>query len=298
MKFTCYGCRGSYPITRADSMKYGGNTSCYFIEEGNTKIILDGGTGIAYLGRALFGLYYPDPLKINIFLSHGHWDHIMGLPLFHPFYFENNSFTIHAPGSKESDVSRMVIKLHQISNSSIPFEKLQANIKFKNLKSGDSFNMENLHIETYQINHPSIDLGYRISSKITKRSITILTDIAPITNNYLAWGWKDLARGNEKKFENDYYEGLVNFCHNSDIIISDTHFTDEDIKDKEHWGHSTPSIALDIAKDSKSNLIMMTHHNPEYTDEKLDYVYSETVKKGRDMRLGVMIAKERGKLEL
>jgi ribonuclease BN (tRNA processing enzyme) len=298
MEFTCYGCRGSYPITREDSMKYGGNTTCYFIEEDDTKLIIDGGTGITTLGRYLYGLYYPDPLKLNIFLSHGHWDHIMGLPLFHPFYFENNTFTIYAPGSKESDVSRMITKLHHLSNSSIPFEKLKAEIKFKNLKSNNKLDLGNIIIETYQINHPSMDFGYRITSKVTERTITILTDIAPIEGNYLPWGWKEVAKGRELEFEKEYYDNLIKFSYKSDVLIFDTQFTEKDIKGKRHWGHSTPEMALKLAEESKSESVMLTHHNPDYNDEKVDKIFKSACRKGKNLNLNVLIAKERGKFTL
>lgn len=297
MKFTCYGCRGSYPVTTKDIIKYGGNTTCYFIEDGDNKIIIDGGTGIIRLGRHLHGQYYPDRINLNIFLTHGHWDHIMGLPMFQPFYFENNKFTIYAPGMAESDVSRMIIKLHQVSNSSIPFEKLQADVGFKNLKSGDSLSINGTIIKTYQINHPSIDLGYRIYSKESGKSITILTDIAPIKNNYLSWGWKDHAKGIEKEFELNYLEGLYDFMKKSDLLIYDTHFTEEDIKGKEHWGHSTPELAIKQAIKTGCDALMLTHHNPDYSDEKLDYIY-DRAKKFASNKIELFIAKERGHLRI
>ncbi len=294
MNFTCYGCRGSYPVARLENIKYGGNTTCYFIQENDTKIIIDGGTGIALLGRYLYGNYYPNPIKLNIFLTHGHWDHIMGLPQFQLFYFEQNAFTIFAPGDKESDVSKMIIKLHHVSNSSIPFEKLQADIKFKNLKSESKFELEDAYIKTYQINHPSMDLGYRITSKHTGRSISILTDIAPIENNYLPWGWKEKAAGREKKFEQEYYQGLINFIRKTDLLIIDSHFTEEDIKGKEHWGHSTPELAMKIAVDGGVDNLMLTHHNPEYSDTKTDYIFEQSQKKAESLGIkNLLIAMER-----
>ena len=48
-----WGARGSYPTPGANTVKYGGNTSCAQINAGGRTIILDAGTGIIPLGREL-----------------------------------------------------------------------------------------------------------------------------------------------------------------------------------------------------------------------------------------------------
>ncbi len=293
MLFTCYGCRGSYPVIDTNFMRYGGNTTCYFIEEKDTKIIIDGGSGITLLGKFLFENYFPNPIDINIFISHGHWDHIMGFPLFEPFYYDNNTFRMYAPGNDESDVAKMMVKLLEVSTAPVPFENLEAKISTKNLKSNAKCDCKDLTVETYQLNHPSIDLGYRVTSKITGKSITVLTDIAPIEDNYLSWGWKELALGREKQFEQEYYEGLVKFVTKTDLLIMDTHFTDEDIKGKRHWGHSTPTMAMTLAKDGMCDNLMLTHHNPEYCDDDMDEIFKESKKRAKNLGINLFIAVER-----
>ncbi len=53
VKVTCWGCRGSGPAPFAAQMEYGGNTSCFTVETGQTLLVLDGGTGLAAFGRDL-----------------------------------------------------------------------------------------------------------------------------------------------------------------------------------------------------------------------------------------------------
>ena len=36
MKVTCYGPRGSIPSPGQNTLKYGGNTTCYFVKEGDS----------------------------------------------------------------------------------------------------------------------------------------------------------------------------------------------------------------------------------------------------------------------
>jgi phosphoribosyl 1,2-cyclic phosphodiesterase len=53
LKIKFWGARGSYPTPGAETVKYGGNTSCVEIRAGERLIILDAGTGIIPLGREL-----------------------------------------------------------------------------------------------------------------------------------------------------------------------------------------------------------------------------------------------------
>lgn len=87
------GVRGSIPSPGLNTVRFGGNTTCIEVRgNDNELIILDGGTGIFQLGQALISEF---PLKANIFITHTHWDHIQGLPLFTPIFVPGNEVTIH-----------------------------------------------------------------------------------------------------------------------------------------------------------------------------------------------------------
>ena len=81
MKITLWGTRGSLASPGADTVRFGGNTSCISVEgsEG-TLLVMDAGTGIRKLGISL-----PENLKrVDILLTHLHMDHLQGLPFFAP----------------------------------------------------------------------------------------------------------------------------------------------------------------------------------------------------------------------
>src|SRR5262245_17924176 len=83
-----WGVRGSIACCSADYARYGGNTSCVEIRCGDRVLIFDAGTGIRPLGKQLVQSL---PANADIFFTHTHLDHIVGLPFFAPLY---------KPGSK------------------------------------------------------------------------------------------------------------------------------------------------------------------------------------------------------
>ena len=101
MKITFWGTRGSISVPDPDYMKYGGDTSCVEVRlEDNTCFIFDSGTGIRNCGNRLIESP-PKDNKINLILSHTHWDHIQGFPFFAPVF--NPIFEIEMMGLFKQD---------------------------------------------------------------------------------------------------------------------------------------------------------------------------------------------------
>ena len=76
---------------------FGGNTSCVEIGGGSDDYLLcDLGTGVREFGNHVIAEHGPArPHCFNVFLSHVHWDHIMGFPFFAPAYIAGNRIRIH-----------------------------------------------------------------------------------------------------------------------------------------------------------------------------------------------------------
>ena len=71
---------------------YGGHTSCVEIEAGAGEYVLcDMGSGLRPFGQAAIARHGAGaPQTYHVFVSHVHWDHIMGLPFFTPAYIPGN----------------------------------------------------------------------------------------------------------------------------------------------------------------------------------------------------------------
>jgi phosphoribosyl 1,2-cyclic phosphodiesterase len=65
----------------------GGNTSCIEIRADNKILIFDMGSGLKSLGNYLVkNEQSKKGLDLSIFLTHTHWDHILGFPFFAPAF--------------------------------------------------------------------------------------------------------------------------------------------------------------------------------------------------------------------
>src|SRR3990172_7007452 len=106
MKITLWGTRGSLASPGPENLRYGGNTSCVEVRGiDGTILVLDAGTGIRRLGTAL----EPGVKRIDILLTHLHFDHIQGLGFFEPLYRPELEVHIWGPPSATLDLpSRLV----------------------------------------------------------------------------------------------------------------------------------------------------------------------------------------------
>ena len=84
-RVTFWGVRGSVPTPGPATLRYGGNTSCVAVDGGNGHlVVLDAGSGIRVLGHELMRADPERPRRVDLLVTHTHWDHIQGLPFFKP----------------------------------------------------------------------------------------------------------------------------------------------------------------------------------------------------------------------
>src|SRR5215472_7809460 len=72
-----WGVRGSIAAPGSATARYGGNTSSLEVRCGGRLILLDAGTGLRELGIHLAG---EAPIDADLYLTHTHFDHVVGLP--------------------------------------------------------------------------------------------------------------------------------------------------------------------------------------------------------------------------
>lgn len=251
MKIRFWGTRGSIPSPGADTVRYGGNTSCVEVrpDAGNGLIIIDAGSGIRKLGLELS--QQSGPIDATLLLSHSHWDHIQGFPFFKPGFDPQNSFSI--IGGAHRKLERILSNQMEWVYFPVAFDSMGAAMEFEELHGGQTVFHGNVTIRTIETNHNIYCLGFRIEEG--GKSVVYLSD-------------NELALCSEP--EQTSFGDFVHFSRGTDLLIHDAQYTEEEYLSHTRWGHSTYTQAFQLAREAGVRRLAFFHHDPEATDEMLD----------------------------
>lgn len=276
MELTFYGVRGSYPVARQDQVRYGGNTTClHFRTRSGQDLILDGGSGIRLLGNAMMEREFKHGQgQAYILVGHTHWDHILGYPFFAPFYRQGNRFVIASAGQTGAHISDILSGQHADLNFPVPFEYLQADLKYRAFVPGDELKLGDFQIETVQLNHPGITVGYRIEAD--GGVATVFTDNARIRQVRLGDGMGVVS---DDGFTTEFLRQLAHCARDSDILVHDTQFFEYEMAGRYDWGHSTVEDALEIARIANVKQLALFHYDPNHSDS----MVNEQLKLAQDL---------------
>ncbi|HEX7320476.1 MAG TPA: MBL fold metallo-hydrolase [bacterium] len=247
MRVKLYGARGSIPVSGRGYVKYGGNTTCLYVEnDAGDPVVIDAGSGIREVGGQLIK---NKKQEIILLFTHYHWDHIQGFPFFGPAYFKNTTLFIYGP-SMEADVRKALS--YQMTRPYFPtisISDMPARFDFKQLKN--KVRVGSLLVETITNNHPNFTKGLKFTEN--GKCLVFLTD-------------NEIMHGNIK----GRFRKFADFVKKADVLIHDAQYTDEIYKTKIGWGHSTFSQVMQLAQESSVKHVVFTHHDPFSNDEFID----------------------------
>jgi ribonuclease BN (tRNA processing enzyme) len=274
MKLTFYGARGSYPISRPDNVRYGGNSTCLYLQtSGGTELIMDGGSGVVNLGHEMMDREFGrGEGQATVLVGHTHWDHILGYPFFPPFYREGNRFTFVSAGQTGQSIQEILSGQHHDLHFPVPFDHLAASIEYHDFSIGERMRFGDAEVRTFQLNHPGLTVAYRIEADAA--AVLIITDTARIHASRLGDGMGGMDP--DPAFARRYTEALTVFAAGVDLLVHDAHFFEHEIRSKEHWGHSTGEDGLILARAAGIPSLALFHHAPEHSDAEVDTLLQNT----------------------
>ncbi len=288
LKVKYWGTRGSIPCPGSERAKYGGNTSCIQLLGGSEVIVMDAGTGIRELGLELVA--QRKPLKINLLLTHTHWDHIQGFPFFTPIYVPGNDITIFGPRALEKSLEEALMFQMQYSYFPVKGVELAAKIKFRELDGEDEFRIGDVDFRTKSMNHPIRVLAYRFARG--NRSGVYTGDNEPYYDVLADSNKADPGAQNRREFIKECNDKVVQFCKGLDLLIADAQYTDEEYEAKRGWGHSSVGHVLDLAQAGGVKTLSLFHHEPTHDDKFLAGIERKAKAAGKKRKVNVYMAKE------
>jgi phosphoribosyl 1,2-cyclic phosphodiesterase len=252
MRVRFWGVRGSTPTPQIDNLGYGGNTPCLEVRlPGGEVFVFDAGTGARNLGTALMEENRGEEIRVSIFLTHFHWDHIQGIPFFAPLYEPNNhlQFISHAStGPLKEILGGQMAKPYFPVN----FETATEHREFVQL-DGKEWREGALRVQPFPLNHPQGAAGYRIEANgaVAVYATDHEHGVAAIDN-----GLREIAQG-------------------ADLLIYDSQYTPAEYEKHRGWGHSTWKEAAGVARDGRVKQLVLFHHDPSHNDETMSRIAAE-----------------------
>ena len=239
---------------------YGGATSCVEIEVDGAEafIICDLGSGLRELGLDAMARCAAGHARVyHVFLSHLHWDHIMGFPFFVPVFDPAAKIVIH---SGHADAEQALRRQQEEISFPVAFDWLRADISFRTLETGRPYEIGGVTVELIEQQHSHKSYGFKFTDAAGK-SVVYSTD-------------------SEHKIDRmDSESAIVSFFGECDLVICDTMYSLADsITMKEDWGHSSNIVAIDLCHEARARALALFHHEPTYSDADIRRMHQESIR--------------------
>lgn len=254
-----WGTRGSTPSPGPRTVRYGGNTPCVEVRTtADELIVLDAGTGIRALGRALLTRTGEARVTADLFVTHAHWDHIQGLPFFAPAFVAGQQIRIWIAGPPLDALERAIREQMAPMVFPVSFEDLRARIDFPAL-DGAPLDGRSYRVHALPVRHPGGALAYRFHEHAEDETPALVY----VSDNEL------VPAGDRADASRD---ALVAFARGARVLVHDATYTESEYESRRGWGHSTDVEALRLALDAGARTLVLFHHAPDRSDDEIDAI--------------------------
>jgi phosphoribosyl 1,2-cyclic phosphodiesterase len=239
----------------AQAGTYGGHSSCVQIDTGGTDtFICDMGSGLRPLGQAAMARRGGQPQTFHIFMSHLHWDHIMGLPFFVPAFIPGNRVFIYG---SHLELEAALRRQQDKPSFPVDFSIFGAQMQFVHLEPDRPHDIAGVQVTTLLQRHTGDSYGYRFEAG--GKALVYTTD----SEHPLA--------------QAEHTDRFVHFFRDADLVIFDGMYSLADsISVKADWGHSSNVVGVELCQLANVRHLCLFHHEPVFDDEAIDAMLAET----------------------
>jgi phosphoribosyl 1,2-cyclic phosphodiesterase len=235
---------------------FGGHSSCVELDrQSEEHVFFDFGSGARPLGQSMLGRFGPgNPQTYHVFMSHVHWDHIMGFPFFAPVYIPGNRIVIHGCHAVLEEAFR---RQQAAPSFPVDFTQLAAAIEFDVMQPGIRYRIAGLDVVAKKQRHEGDSYGYRIEGD--GKALIYTTD------------------SEHRVDDNVEREQFIEFFADADLVIFDAMYSLADaISVKADWGHSSNIVGVELCQAANVRCFCMYHHEPAFDDTRIASVLAET----------------------
>ena len=235
---------------------YGGHTSCVEIETGSGEYVLcDLGSGARPFGQAALARHgVSAPQTFHVFMSHVHWDHIMGLPFFTPAFMPGNRVRIYGG---HTGLEAALRRQQEPPSFPVDFSIMGAEVGFVHLEPDRDHEIAGMSVRLLKQRHAGDSYGYRFSRG--GRTVVYSTD-------------------SEHRLDDlEEAQRFVEFFRGADVVVFDAMYSLADaISVKADWGHSSNIVGVDLCQAAGVGTLCLFHHEPVHGDAAIDEILAET----------------------
>jgi phosphoribosyl 1,2-cyclic phosphodiesterase len=252
VRLTIWGCRGSVPTPGAETVRYGGNTSCVEVAlEDGTALVLDAGTGIRQLGQALL---QRGAQHVNLLLTHLHLDHLEGLRFFAPLWDERVTVDIWGPPSPVWGLRDRIARSFSPPLFPIDLRDVPARVAFHDVPS-EPWTIDGASLAACLVVHPGPTVGFRIEAGGS--TFAYIPDHEPALAGAIDGKSKEWISG-------------ATLADDVDVLFHDAQYFEDEYEQRVGWGHSSVADAVSFSHAVGARRLLLFHHEPLHSDGQLD----------------------------
>jgi phosphoribosyl 1,2-cyclic phosphodiesterase len=252
-----WGVRGSVPAPGPATARFGGNTPCVELRAADgRRLLLDAGTGLRAFGDAFRGESDNaggGASALGVLVTHGHADHVQGLPFFAPLARGRVALTVYAGAECAEGVRQAVRAL--LGPPLFPeADGLADRLVVHSLATDAESEVAGFAVRPVSLAHPGGSCGFVVRDPASGARVAYVPD------NELA-AVEGVCGGRR---------ALLEALADVDVLIHDATYLPAELPAHRGWGHSTYAEAVRLAADAGVRHLVLFHHDPTRDDDAVE----------------------------